>query len=97
MSKETVKLELLNPRGEIESPPIYTPSPRIKDLAGKRIGLYSNSKPGMDNFYAAIEELLKKKYPTITTSTLKGSFEIRDEDAKAFGSQIDAFIYAVGD
>jgi hypothetical protein len=97
MSKEIVKLEMLNPRGQIEPPRIYTPSPRLKGLSGKRIGLYSNSKPGMDNFYAAIEELLKKKYATITTSILKGSFEIRDEDAKAFGSQIDAFIYAVGD
>jgi hypothetical protein len=97
MNAETVKLELLNPRGEIEPPPVYTPSPRIKELAGKRIGLYSNSKPGMDNFYAAIAEFLKKKYPTVTTLILKGSFEIRDEDAKTFASQIDAFIYAVGD
>jgi hypothetical protein len=97
MSIETVKLELLNPRGEIEPPPIYTPSSRIKDLAGKRIGLYSNSKPGMDNFYSAIDESLKKRYPTVTTFVLRGSFEIRDEEAKTFASQIDAFIYAVGD
>ncbi len=97
MSKDMVKLELLNPRGEIEPTPVYTPSPRIKDLAGKRIGLYSNSKPGMDNFYAALQELLKKKYPATTTKILKGSFEIRDDDAESFTSDIDAFIYAVGD
>jgi hypothetical protein len=97
VSKAAVVLEVLNPRGEIEPPPAYVPTPRVKDLAGKRIGLYSNSKPGMDNFYSAIEDLLKKKYPTITTSILRGSFEIRDEDAKAWLSEIDTFIYAVGD
>jgi hypothetical protein len=97
MAKEQIELELLNPRGEIEPPPILAPNPRIKDLAGKKIGLYSNSKPGMENFYAAIDQLLQKRYSTVTTFMLKGSFEIRDEEAKEFASQIDAFIYAVGD
>jgi len=97
MGKELLELQLMNPRGETEPPPVLAPNLRIKDIAGKKIGLYSNSKPGMDNFYTAIDQLLKKRYPTMTTSVLKGSFEIRDEEAKAFASQIDAFIYAVGD
>ena len=97
MKNPTVSLELLNPRGEIEVPPVYFPSARVSDLAGKTIGLYSNGKPGMDNFYTAIEELLREKYPDITINRLTGAFEIRDDDAKDFVSGIDAFIYAVGD
>ncbi len=92
-----VELELLNPRGEIEPPPDYVPAPRVSDLAGKRIGLYSNGKQGMDNFYAVIGELLKKRYPTATITKLTGAFEIRDEDAGAWLPDIDTFIYAVGD
>jgi hypothetical protein len=92
-----VELELLSPRGEIEPPPVYAPNRRVGDLSGKRIGLYSNGKPGMDNFYSVLAELLKEKFPTATTTVLRGAFEIRDEDAKAWVSQIDAFVYAVGD
>jgi hypothetical protein len=97
MPKEIVELELLNPHGEIEPPLIFTPNPRVNDLAGKRIGLYSNGKPGMDNFYAVLEELLKKKYPTVTIKLLRGAFEIRDDEAKAWLPEIDTFVYGVGD
>ena len=97
MSKKTIELTILNPRGEVEPVPAFSPSPRVKDLAGKRVGLYSNSKPGMDNFYTVFEELLKKKYPGARTSLLRGSFEITDKDAKEWAPQIDTFVYAVGD
>ena len=97
MVNHTVSMELLNPRGEIEVPTVYFPSARVSDLAGKTIGLYSNGKPGMDNFYTAIEELLRKRYPDITINRMTGAFEIRDTDAGDFASGIDAFIYAVGD
>lgn len=97
MPEKTVKLELLNPRGEIESAPVYKPAPRVTDLAGKKVGLYSNGKQGVDNFYTVFEELLKKKFPTATTTVLRGAFEIRDEEAKAWASQIDTFVYGVGD
>jgi hypothetical protein len=94
---EKLEIEALNPRGEIEPKSTLAPAPRVKDLAGKRVGLYSNGKPGMDNFYAALEELLKKRYPTVTTSLMTGSFEITDKDAQAWAPQIDTFVYAVGD
>ena len=97
MKYHTVSLELLNPRGEIEVPPVYFPSARISDLAGKTIGLYSNGKPGMDNFYTVLEDLLRERYPDISIKRLTGAFEIRDNEAEDFASGIDAFIYAVGD
>jgi hypothetical protein len=92
-----VELEVLNPRGKIEAVPDSSPSPRLTSLEGKTIGLYSNSKPGMDNFYTVFEELLKKKYPTVKVKTMRGAFLIRDDDAKMLADEVDAFIYGVGD
>jgi hypothetical protein len=97
MKNLTVSLELLNPRGEIEVPTVYSPSARIPVLSGKTIGLYSNGKPGMDNFYTALEDLLRERYPDITVTRMTGAFEIRDSDVGSFSSGIDAFIFAVGD
>ena len=97
MSKKSVELAVLNPRGKVEAKSAFAPNPRVRDLAGKRVGLYSNGKPGMDNFYTVFEELLKKKYPSVTIKLLTGSFEITDRDAKDWAPQIDTFVYAVGD
>ena len=94
---ESITLELLNPRGEIKPPPVFTPAHRVTDLAGKRIGLYSNGKQGVDNLYTVIEELLKDKYPDVTTTRLTGAFEIRDDEADTWSPEFDTFIYAVGD
>jgi hypothetical protein len=94
---EKVKLEVLNPRGIIEAKKSFAPSPRVKDLAGNRVGLYWNRKQGMDNFYTVFAELLKKRYPTATTTMLQGAFLIREEDAQAWQDQIDTFVYGVGD
>lgn len=97
MSEKTIELEVLNPRGVIETKPVLSPTPRVTDLAGKRVGLYWNNKHGLDNFYTVFTELLKKKYPTATTTLLRGAFEIRDEDAEAWLPEIDTFVYGVGD
>ncbi|OGO32383.1 MAG: hypothetical protein A2Z29_02205 [Chloroflexi bacterium RBG_16_56_11] len=97
MAKNTVELKVLNPRGEIKAGTAQAPSPRVKDLTGKRVGLYSNSKPGMDNFYTVLEELLTKKYPGVSIIKTRGAFEIRDDEAKDLASKIDTFVYAVGD
>jgi hypothetical protein len=51
----------------------------------------------VDHFFSAIEELLKQRYPDITTKRLTGAFEIRDDEVDDFISDIDAFIYAIGD
>ncbi len=94
---EKVTLDVLNPRGKIEAVPASSPVPRIADLAGKTIGLYSNSKPGMDNFYTVFEELLKEKYPSVKIVSMSGAFLIRDDDAESLTKQADAFVYGVGD
>ncbi len=97
MNQEIIELRVLNPRGKIEAKDASPPNPRIADLSGKKIGLYSNMKQGMDNFYIVFEELLKKKYPEVTTMKVSGAFLIRDEDAEAMAKEADAFVYGVGD
>jgi hypothetical protein len=97
MSSDMVELELLNPCGEIEPANTYALTPRIGDLAGKRVGLYWNGKPGIDNFFTVIEENLKKRFPDVNTTLLRGAMEITDKDVQTWAPQIDTFIYAVGD
>jgi len=97
MNQEKIELRVLNPRGAIEAKSAFSPNPRVASLSGKKIGLYSNMKQGMDNFYIVFEELLKKKYPEATTMKVSGAFLIRDEDAEAMAKEADAFVYGVGD
>ena len=94
---ERVEIEVRNPRGVIESSPIYAPAQRVDNLAGKTVGLYSNGKDGMDRFYTVFMELLKNKYPTAKTIYVSGDYLINDEDANEWDSQIDTFVYGVGD
>ena len=70
-----VTLHVMNPRGEIEPLPVYAPSPRLDGIASKTIGLYSNSKHGMDNFYEALADKIKAAYP--------GAVQVLDSDSKA--------------
>jgi hypothetical protein len=92
-----VTLEVLNPRGEIEVPPISAPSARIEDLTGKTIGLYWNEKPGGDHFWNGIEQLLNQKLPETTVLRYSGAFDLGDELASRIARETDAFLYGVGD
>ena len=95
-----IKLELLDPRGEIEVIRKYPPAKRVADLAGKRIALIHNQKAGASTFLEAVEELLKVKYPTAsfvkgytTTINLAKEPEFYAEVAR----NADVFIFGAGD
>ena len=92
-----VSLELLNPRGEIKPPPTFAPTPRVADLAGKKIGIYWNGKSGGNNFWDVAEELLKEKFPTIKVSRYVGAFDPGDALAKKIAKEVDTLIDGVGD
>jgi len=94
---EAVTLEVLNPRGEIKPPPTLAPSPRVTDLAGKRIGIYWNGKSGGNNFWDVAEGLLKEKFPSATILRYKGPFDLGDKVAENLAKEVDIFIYGVGD
>jgi hypothetical protein len=92
-----ITVEVLNPRGEISHPRYMAPNARITDLAGKKIGLYWNGKPGGNNVLDALEPMLKEKFPTATIVRLNGAHQIVDSMAADFAKQIDAFLYVMGD
>ena len=92
-----VTLHVLNPRGEITLPPISSPSPRIPELKGKKIGLYWNEKPGGNHFWNGIEQLLKEKLPETAILRYSGAFDLGDELAAKMAKEMDAFLYGVGD
>ena len=94
---EEVTIQVLNPRGEITLPPVFAPSARIADLAGKRIALYWNGKAGGDHFWNQVELLLKSKLPNTTILRYQGAFDLKDELAKKVAGEADAFLYGVGD
>jgi hypothetical protein len=92
-----VKLQVLNPRGEITLPPVFAPTARVADLAGKKIGLYWNEKAGGDHFWNGIEALLKEKLPNSTVLRYRGAFDLGDALAAKMAKETDAFFYGVGD
>lgn len=92
-----VTLDVINPRAEIPPrPSVGGLAPRLPDLAGKRIGLIANVKPGAELFLTKIEELLKAKFPTVTIVRLRMT-KIGSEQAKTLASKIDTFIHSTGD
>jgi len=93
--KGKVSLVCLNPQGILEIPaPSGLVNPRVKDLAGKKIGIIWDGKKGGDNFCIAVEELLKERYPSATTFRLVWG----DAEAAAKAKkEMDTFIYGVGD
>jgi hypothetical protein len=92
-----VKLQVLNPRGEITLPPVSAPSGRIADLAGKKIGLYWNGKAGGNHFWNGIEKLLIEKLPSTPVLRYEGAFDLGDALAAKMAKETDAFLYGVGD
>ena len=97
LAESPVTLKVLNPRGEVDPPRTLAPTPRVTDLAGKRIGLYWNGKVGTDVFFDVVEELLKKKFPTATVLRYQGAFDLGDVLAAKMAKECDTFIYGVGD
>jgi len=65
-SSAQVRLEVMNPRGEIPPPKTLGISPRSGGLEGKRIVLIDNGKFGASNFLDVLADMLKQKYPTAT-------------------------------
>jgi hypothetical protein len=99
-TNKEVSLEVLNPMGVIEPPQTLGLAPRISDLAGKKVAMLHNGKPGVKNLYDVLEELLKQKYLGITLLRRyqPGSLaQEREAEFQKVARECDAFIYAIGD
>ncbi len=98
---DRVTLELMNPMGVIEPPATLGISQRVPDLAGKRIVLMHNNKPGASNLLDALEKLLSKKYPTarfVRGYETDPVMPPKDPNMyKKAAAACDTFIFAMGD
>ena len=96
-----VTLEVMNPRGEIPPPPTLGISPRIRDLAGKKIVLIDNGKFGASNYLDVLAQMLKQKYPTATIVMYpKPAAQTITDLPKWYPTvkqQGDLFVFGVGD
>ena len=95
--KKGVTLEVMNPRSEIPPPPMFPDTARVKDLAGKRIGIYWIGKAGGDNFWDNVALLLQEKYPTSKILRYEGPFDLGEQKAGEIAKEVDTLLYGVGD
>ena len=95
--------EVLNPWGDVDQIPLRGISPRKTNLAGKKVGLFCNFKPGAKPILSVVEAKLKEKYPSIQTSNFVFLHNICIDDSEERAKfdqwikEVDLVINAVGD
>jgi len=60
--------EVLSPWAEADPIPLKGISPRVPDLAGRRIGLFASSKPAAPRIMEVLERKMKERYPSAEIS-----------------------------
>ena len=95
---------MLSPWAEADPVPLRGLAPRVKDLEGRKIGLFSNGKRGAPLTLAAFERQLKEKVPSVVTSRYTSSRintpEILTEGKAGFEAWVgaqDTVLLSVGD
>ena len=103
MGKLSGQYKVLSPWAEVDPKPSRGISPRLKDLSGRKIGLFANYKLAAQGVMSAGEENLKERIPEADFSHFvypqKG--EVFGTDAQAgfekWISEVDTVILGVGD
>jgi hypothetical protein len=99
-----IQFEALSPWANVDPIPLRGISPRISTLAGKKIGLFVNSKRAAMPIAESIQKKLKALYPDVQTivfhSTEPNVNEIETKNKEKFTvwvEGLDAAIAVVGD
>jgi len=95
-----VTLNVLDPRGELFTPPVMPTTARLDTLAGKKIGILNNTKPGADAFQPYLEKALKEMVPTIEFKTWVipyNAYPDKEKDLKALAEWSNGVIGLLGD
>jgi len=102
--KANREYEVLSPWAEADPIPLKGISPRIESLAGKKIGLFRNSKRAALPILNVVERRLREKFPTAEFTefaNLRPNEMIIEQDAKtefeAWLKGVDAVIATFGD
>ena len=94
------QLRVLDPRGELYSNPATPINPRLNTLAGKKIGILNNTKPGADSFLPYMMQVLKESYPTVEFKEWKipyNDYPNKANELKALAAWSDGVIGMLGD
>jgi hypothetical protein len=102
--KTNCTYEVLSPWAEADPVPWRGINPRLTDLAGKKIGLLRNSKRAAEPSLKAVEDRLKKRYPTasftwfsnLRPNEMSIAQDIKD-DFEKWIKGVDAVIASYGD
>lgn len=93
--------EVLTPWAEVDPPPFREISPRLDNLAGKKIGLFANIKPAARPILSEVEKNLKARFPGVETSVFQAKqWNQQRADRSRFEAWlegVDAAVVAVGD
>ena len=103
-NKANSEYEVLSPWAEADPIPLRGISPRVESLAGKKIGLFRNSKRAAAPLMNVIERRLKEKFPTAEFTefaNLRPNEMIIEQDVKTefedWLKGVDAVIATFGD
>jgi hypothetical protein len=95
------QFEVLNPWAEVDPKPPRGIQPRLNTLAGKKIGMFANTKRAAKPILAEFEKNLKQRYPDAQTSLFQIKQRIVHEAERpkfeAWVKGVDAVVAAVGD
>jgi hypothetical protein len=101
---QDILFEVLSPWADADPIPFRGISPRLKSLAGKKIGLFVNSKRAAMPIAKSVDKRLKALYPDMQTivfhSTEPNVNEIETKNKEKFTAwvkKVDAVIALVGD
>jgi len=96
--------EVLSPWAEADPIPLTGITPRLDDLAGKKVGLFCNFKRAAALILRAVEQGLQERYPSLTTSWYRASgrnvIEVETNGAEKFKEWVaglDGVVLSVGD
>jgi len=102
--KKDIQFEVLSPWADVDPIPFRGISPRLKSLAGKKVGLFVNSKRAAMPIAKSIDKKLKTMYPDIQTIVFHSKEpnvnEIETKNKEKFTAWVkgvDAVIAVVGD
>jgi hypothetical protein len=104
MKKMNGFYEVLSPWADADLIPFRGITPRLTDLAGKKIGLLRNSKRSAEPILNVAYKKLKEKFPTIEfswyrTNSFSASAEEKERlpELEDWLKSVDAVIASVGD
>jgi hypothetical protein len=97
--------EVLSPWAEADPIPLKGISPRVPDLAGRRIGLFASNKPAAPRMMDILERKMRERFPSseISRYNAEDSFlvlQMAGNDRNRFEEwvkSVDVIAAAVGD